>query len=92
MYKNVWNPKIGYTAPVTRFDVEESKKIMSPFLNGILPKLGYNRNTDRRIIHGPPRLGGSGYEHMYSEQGTAGLVHLLGHVRQDDDLADLIHR
>eukprot|EP00957_Ditylum_brightwellii_P121689 9280273-Ditylum_brightwellii.AAC.1 len=50
LYRNIWLPAMQYPLAVTFFLKEHCVRIMKPFVQAILPKLGFNRNTTREII------------------------------------------
>eukprot|EP00957_Ditylum_brightwellii_P152455 11605550-Ditylum_brightwellii.AAC.1 len=45
IYQNVWLPAGQYPLACTTCTKKESEKLMSPFLNAILPKLGLNHQN-----------------------------------------------
>eukprot|EP00957_Ditylum_brightwellii_P023087 1741681-Ditylum_brightwellii.AAC.1 len=55
---------------------------MKPFVNAILPKLGFNRHSPREIIYASHEYGGFHFSPLYIEQGYSAVKHLLGHIRE----------
>ena len=42
LYMERWPSSVGYFLPITQFDEKHCKEIQMPFLNAILPKMGFN--------------------------------------------------
>eukprot|EP00957_Ditylum_brightwellii_P017573 1323894-Ditylum_brightwellii.AAC.1 len=83
LYRNIWLPKMQYPLGVTSFSKQSCLQIMKPFVCAILPKLRFNRNTTRAIIHDSHRYGGFQMAHLYNEQGYLAIKHLIGHIREE---------
>ena len=55
-------------------------KVQTKVMSIIIPQCGYNsKNTQRSIIYGPHRLGGTGFRHLYTEQGILQIIYFLRH-------------
>lgn len=83
-------PKISYALPVSTFTQKECTHIQAPALAAVLPKIGFNRNTSRAIIHGTVSYGGVQLQDVYTEQGLGQLRLLVGHLRQIDQTSKLL--
>jgi len=84
-----WIPVASYCLPITTFTDKQTAKLMSPIYQALLPSLGYNRHTPHAAIFGPLRYGGAARHHLGNDQGTQHIRRLMGHLRQDDDIAKL---
>eukprot|EP00957_Ditylum_brightwellii_P057241 4337303-Ditylum_brightwellii.AAC.1 len=63
---------------------------MKPFVHAILPKLGFNLHTVRKIIFGSTRYRGFQLAHLYLEQGYLAVKHFIGHVQEETLTGDQI--
>eukprot|EP00957_Ditylum_brightwellii_P111273 8484782-Ditylum_brightwellii.AAC.1 len=63
---------------------------MKPFVHAILPKLGFNWHTFRKIIFGSTWYGGFELAHLYLTQGYLAIKHFIGHVREETLMGDQI--
>lgn len=74
-FKSYWSdiiyfiPKICYHLPLLTLNLKQCEILMSIVLQALLPKLHFNKNTAREIIHGPEDYGGIGLPHLYTYQG-----------------------
>jgi hypothetical protein len=88
-YRSIFLPGIRYGNAATNMPVKAIRKAQKIITSTILPKLGYNRNTPRQIVFGPPAFGGIGMLDMAVEQGLAHTSFLLGHMRGNSEIAKL---
>eukprot|EP00957_Ditylum_brightwellii_P080968 6158815-Ditylum_brightwellii.AAC.1 len=65
---NVWLPAGQYPLACTTWTQKECERLMSPFINTILPKLGLNRHFPRVVLHRATKYGGFQMAHFYAEQ------------------------
>jgi hypothetical protein len=70
-YFAVYIPSMTYTLPVSHHAPKRLKKLQSQATRATLMKLGFNRNTSRRVVYGPSRYGGLGFRDLAVEQGIA---------------------
>lgn len=70
---------IGYPMPLTTFDQETWRKIISPVLQVCLPKADFCRTFPQRFILAPLSLQGAGIPHPFAEQVSSHLDMLLRH-------------
>eukprot|EP00957_Ditylum_brightwellii_P113176 8630783-Ditylum_brightwellii.AAC.1 len=56
---------------------------MKPFVRVILPKLGFNRNTARKIIYGSHKYSGFQKARLHHKQEYLALKHLLGCIQEE---------
>eukprot|EP00957_Ditylum_brightwellii_P108237 8257916-Ditylum_brightwellii.AAC.1 len=47
IYQSIWLPTVQYPLACTTWSWKECEKLMSPFLNAILPKIGLNKHFPR---------------------------------------------
>ncbi len=83
-------PKLTFSLMATMLTEDQCNKIQSPTLMAALPKLRFNRHTERSIIHGPLLHGGLNLPHLYTIQGISQLKFLIGHLRAQDKTFKLI--
>jgi hypothetical protein len=83
-------PKLTFSLMATMLTEDQCNKIQSPTLMAALPKLHFNRHTERSIIHGPLLHGGLNLPHLYTIQGISQLKFLIGHLRAQDKTFKLI--
>jgi hypothetical protein len=84
-------PKVRYRLPALTASQQDCERLSTPILMAVLPKLHINRNTSRSIIYGPVTLGGLGFPNVYIYQGIDKLHLLLGHLRLNDMVGQLLH-
>ena len=90
LYTRIWLPQIEYCLPITTFTQHQCKSIHRRILVEILPKLGYNRNYPRALVHGPVRLGGLVLTTLYAKQGIAHIRSALYYLRKQNNISDLL--
>eukprot|EP00957_Ditylum_brightwellii_P018620 1398812-Ditylum_brightwellii.AAC.1 len=79
-----------YPLAVTSFSKQQCVQIMKPFVRAILPKLGFNWHTVRKIIFGSTRYRGFQLSHSYLEQGYLAMKRFIGHVQEETLTGDQI--
>ena len=55
----------------------------------IVARRGFNRNTKKEILYGPPSLGGADFRDLYVEQGIAQVATFMRHWRMDSKTGKL---
>jgi hypothetical protein len=88
--RTIWTPAMTYPLSVTTHSPKSCHRIASPFLQAIIPKLGFPRTMKRVVIHGPRRYGGHEIAKLITEQGIGAVTMLLGHLRSQSDVGQLI--
>ena len=83
-------PKLEYPLGATQFTQQQCDSITSPVIRASLSKMGYNCNTPKEVIYGPPELFGIGIHDYYIEQGIHQLLALFGHIRQDSETSRMM--
>jgi hypothetical protein len=83
-------PKLWFQLPALSLSAPECNKLMSTIWKSTLPRLHFNRNMARSIVHGPLILGGMALPHLATVQGIDKLHLLLGHIRLGDNTSALI--
>ncbi len=73
------------------FTEQKLTSIQAPTLCATLSKLHLNRNTSRAIIFGPPCYCGIQLPTLPTTKGIDHLTLMLGHLRSQDEIADLIY-
>ena len=84
LLESIWRSRMTYPLPVTFMTEKQLKKIQVPFMQEIVPKLGFNRKMATAIRYGPSRYGGCNIVWLFTEQGIAAIKQFLGHVRAED--------
>ena len=90
VYQSRWQSRISFYLPLTSFTKQECEHLMAAIYPAMLSKMGYNCHIPKVVRYGPKRYGGAGMIHMYTEQGLKHLQHLLGNLRQQHELSDII--
>jgi hypothetical protein len=86
----VFVPLITYTLPVSHHSPKRLNKLQSAATRATLMKLGFNRNTARRVVYGPSRHGGLGFRDLFVEQGIGQVEMLVRHLRAKSTQGTLI--
>jgi len=55
-----------------------------------LSKMGFNKNTKRLLLFGPPSLGAFGFTDTYTDQGISQLSLFIGHIRCKQEIGTLL--
>ena len=91
MYQTIWTPSITYSLPFTSLMQKQCKPIQSQVLTGALPKLGYNQNLPRAIVHGPSEYGGINPHPTYQLQGAHHIVLFIKYINQENNRTQLLN-
>lgn len=78
-----YKPTISYPLHHTTFTDKEC-----PFLRVILPKMGFNRNFPRAVVHGPYALGGIQTIDVKVEQFVLQLVDMMTAIHKMDIIGE----
>jgi hypothetical protein len=89
-YFSVYIPSMTYTLPVSHHAPKRLKKLQSKATRATLMKLGFNRNTARRVVYGPARYGGLGFRDLAVEQGIAQVELFIRHTRAGSSQGKLL--
>ena len=90
IYRERWLSSVGYCLPITQFDVKQCKAIQSPFLNAILPKMGFNRHFPRAVVFGPKCYQGKGLDDYEVKQYTSHLTRFVGYLQMEGNIGNLL--
>jgi hypothetical protein len=77
IYQIRYRPALAYPLHHTYFTHPQCDAIQSPFINAILPKMGYNRHMPRVVIFGPTEFGGAALADRKVEQAVNHIVNLI---------------
>ncbi|GFH56253.1 hypothetical protein CTEN210_12729 [Chaetoceros tenuissimus] len=91
LYSTRYKPTISYPLHHTTFTDKECDKLQSPFLRAILPKMGFNRNFPRAVVHGPYALGGNQIIDVKVEQFVLQLVDMMTSIRKMDIIGEQLN-
>jgi hypothetical protein len=80
-YFAVFVPSMTYTLPISHHSAKSLATLQSAPTRAALMKIGFNRNTAKRIVYGPSRYGGLGFRDLFVEQGIAQVELLVRHLR-----------
>ena len=74
--------KLEYPLTATTLKEEECDKIMSPILQGGLPRIGICRSMARDLVYTPIKYQGLGVNNLYISQGLSHVKAMMNHVWQ----------
>ena len=80
----------GYPLPVCHFTQRQLKTIEIKSLPSLIARCGFNRNTSRNILFGPPSLNGGGFRPFSTEQGVGQLQFFVKHWSQSSAINQLL--
>jgi hypothetical protein len=81
MHRQVYTPSVRYGLHVLNTDKKFLKKINGPIAQALLNCMGYNKNMDEAIRHGPLELGGAGVLNLATAHSTSKINHIIQHLR-----------
>ena len=90
VYPSLWLSKIRYIAPVVCFSEDQSENINRKVVTQCLPASGYNRNFPRKVVYGPTKFGGMGWESCLSVMIVEKIKFITTHMRRMDKLGTLL--
>jgi hypothetical protein len=88
LYSTTYKPTICYPLHHTTFSNNECDKLQSPTTQAILPKMGFNRNFPRAVVHGPYSLGGNQLIDLKVEQFVLQITDMMTAVRKMDIIGE----
>ena len=88
LFDRILLPKLTYSLPATRLTPKDCDRIMTSVRSIAIARMGFNRCSAHAVMFGPEEFGGNGLLDLYTEQGIAGLIQLIGSVRSGSDLGD----
>ncbi len=83
-------PKLIYPLPCSSLTQIQCKHVQAPALAALISKLRLNRHMAHVIIFGDYRYGGLGLPDLYTDQGYGQLKMLIGHLKLEDEIGELI--
>ena len=89
-YKMMLCPTMKYSLSCTTLSHPECYMVDRSYLPTLLSQMGINRCTKRLLLFGPPSLGALGSTNTWTDQGIAQIQLLLGHLRQGQDIGQLL--
>jgi hypothetical protein len=89
-YRHIYLPSVGYALAAWPLTVSQLHKLTSPAVNAFLPKMGFCRNTSRKIIFGSKSLGGYGLTPMIDYQGVNQTTLFVQHLRLFDSVGKML--
>jgi hypothetical protein len=84
VYNSCYMASLMYGTAATSLSMGECKKIQKLPVNAILPKMGINRNTKRKVVFGTTKYDRLGIDHLVAVQRYGQLQYIIGHLRSDD--------
>ena len=72
-YQAIYRLSVGYPLPVCYFTFDELDKIQRKAHGAMVSHSGFNRNTKKAVLFGPPWLAGANFFHLYDIQGHGQL-------------------
>ena len=89
-YEFMLRPSMKYPLCGTTFSKTECEQIDRSYLPRLLSKMGFNKNTKRLLLFGPPSMGAFGFTDTFTDQGINQLSLFLGHIRCKQEIGTLI--
>jgi hypothetical protein len=74
-------PVVGYSLPVGAMSEEQAHKAQGVVVQPLLQALGFNATTPSAVVYAPLEIGGIGFRHLFAEQGTTKMRHMLQQIR-----------
>jgi hypothetical protein len=62
LYRSIWIPSMVYSLPAVYLTRVQLEKVEAKMITAILPKMGYNRHLERRVVFGPLRIRRHGHD------------------------------
>jgi hypothetical protein len=91
---NCWNtiilPTMKYGQSAMVLSKKSLEDIQKPISFAILPTMGLNRHYPRALVYASTSVGGIGLQCLYTEQGLAQIMFLMGGWRRNDETSQLI--
>ena len=89
-YKTLWCSKFRYCAPVVGFSDRQLLHIQTKIIGHSLAAAGYHSKMPRAVVFGPSEYGGMKWESPHSILLTAQIKLVIGSVRLNDTVGQLI--
>ena len=89
-YKMMLCPAMKYSLSCTTLSHSECDMVDRSYLPTLLSRMGINKCTKRLLLFGPPSLGALGFTNTWTDQGIAQVQLLLGHLRQGQEIGQLL--
>ena len=83
-------PAIKYSLSCTTLSHPECDMVDRSNLPILLSWMSINKCTKRLLLFGPPSLGALGFTNTWTDQGTAQVQLLLGHLHQGQEICQLL--
>jgi hypothetical protein len=80
-YFAVFVPSMTCTLPISHHSAKSLATLQSAPTRAALMKIGFNRNTAKRVVYGSYRYGGPRFRDLFVEQGIAKVELLVHHLR-----------
>jgi hypothetical protein len=89
-YRHIYLPSVGYALACWPLTEHQLKKLTSPAVNAFLPKMGFCRNTSRKLLFGCRSLGGHGLTPLTAYQGVNQTTLFVQHLRLMDSIGKML--
>ena len=86
-YKTVAIPKLHYPLAATVIPSHQLRKMQDSLTYNILPRIGFNRNFPRAIVHAPKYFGGLAFHDLEAQQKISHITSIIGHYRASTSLS-----
>ena len=90
LFESIYCIKVFYPCKVTLFLEKDWTNVTRQTVCAFSSKMGFNRNTSLKLLHGPRALGDTGLTHRFSKQGVDCTCHLLTHLCWNKEVGTLI--
>ena len=90
VYNSIWLAKVRYVAPVVGLTRKQAETIDRPVVAECLRAAGFSKSFPRRVVFGPKKMGGMGWQSCRSLMVTEKVKFFLYHVRLMDKIGKLL--
>jgi hypothetical protein len=90
-FRAIWQMMIQYPLGATCFHPKQCASIQAKYLPTFLSKMGINRMTPMAVRNGPSELCGMEIFQVETEQGVQHAKLLIGHLRKNDEVGEMLH-
>jgi hypothetical protein len=82
-YHQVYLPSMNYSAVSGVLSEQVANSVQTGMAKQCLSRLGFNRHVPNAIVYGPKEIGGIGFNHLFSAQGSAKTCFIIQMIRSN---------
>ena len=90
LYYSFYLPGMLYSMCVGSLSKEQCQKIQGVTTQKFLSTMGFNRCLPSAVVYANKECGGIGLRHLFAEQGTEKIYHIIQSIRTNSDTGKLI--